>query len=74
MITEKRSWPAHGASGINFEGTWWMNGPVNEGRIRPDAGVDKWGALGQRKWRDPPHHMPGACLCRDLPSALVTDD
>lgn len=53
---------------------------------RQDAGMDKWGDLGQRKWRDPPlhfpttdlrglqasHHMPIACLHRGLPLALVT--
>lgn len=46
MIIEKRSWLVYGALGINFEGIWWMNGLVNEGRIRLDVGVDKWGVLG----------------------------
>ena len=30
-----------------------MNGQVNKRHTGPDAGVDKWGASGQRKWRGP---------------------
>lgn len=49
-----------------------MNGQVGKRHIRPDAAVDKWGDLGQRKWRDIPFHMPVAHLHGVLPLALLT--